>query len=399
MASKKPNRSKLKPSRVKVAKRKISRPGRGKKPDPRYPKKPTPKPPKPKPQGRPGKRELARRKAAAAAARKRRAADRTRQWLNDRLALAGAILWRAPDGVARAFPSWSAVEQRELCNAIVEIRDGSFRGMPDAPPVTLALNSNGTLFSAGLEAPLAWSYFLAYVAQSVVAEMTGETRWSLSTYTTSELSLLFDSRSLFEWLTGQQRYGILRQHNLLFSHGAVTPGDPVRTFDFLKTNGLLGATARETIERVLDWCRDNLVHYYDGSDPANFRGYWQYEGWPPVERILSATTHSIHGHKHWTAGCWGTTGFLRTVLRTANIPVALENPCGGHAMPRFVREALFLSHGDDPYSSLSKDAPRFPIGDLLIDQAKYESWFGSSVPEATRCDNVGRRPRELRGLG
>lgn len=46
--------------------------------------------------------------------------------------------------------------------------------------------------------------------------------------------------------------------------------------------------------------------------------HWQYRGWPPVERIISGTNDPVLGVRHWTAGCRGTSGFLRLVLRTTN---------------------------------------------------------------------------------
>ena len=51
-------------------------------------------------------------------------------------------------------------------------------------------------------------------------------------------------------------------------------------------------------------------------------------------------------------------GFLRAVLRTANIPVA-QTRVAGHALVHLVREGLFLSHGDDPYGGLSEATPPF----------------------------------------
>jgi hypothetical protein len=35
------------------------------------------------------------------------------------------------------------------------------------------------------------------------------------------------------------------------------------------------------------------------------------------------------GQQHWTFGCWGTAGFLRTVLRAANVPCTLAIACTG----------------------------------------------------------------------
>jgi hypothetical protein len=321
-------------------------------------------------------------------------------WLRDHPQVANAIVWR-DELVPRPYPSWTPSEQAELCKAVWEIRLGTWAGLSATPAMTLSLfttvNPDGTrdLFSTEIDKATAWQYFIGYVAQSIAAEQSAWLTWSVAGYSAAELELLFDSRSLFEWGSGPQKYAVLRDHNILFRHGAAMPGDPVRTFDFLRTNGFLAPTTRGTVERLLDWCRSNLAHFYGGFDPANMNAHWQYEGWPPVERIISGTTHPQYGFAHWTGGCWGTVGFLRTVLRTANIPVMLERCCD-HALPHFLRDAIFLSHGDDPYNGLSKgNPPPFPIGNLLLDQATFNSWFGPTVPVSTVCTNVGRQTREL----
>ena len=44
-----------------------------------------------------------------------------------------------------------------------------------------------------------------------------------------------------------------------------------------------------------------------------------------MKRIINGTLHPKYASdppRHWTAGCHGTVGFLRAVLRTVNIPVA-----------------------------------------------------------------------------
>ncbi|MGH7460119.1 MAG: hypothetical protein ACREMA_03705, partial [Longimicrobiales bacterium] len=55
-----------------------------------------------------------------------------------------------------------------------------------------------------------------------------------------------------------------------------------------------------------------------------------------------------------------------------------------------------LSHGDDPYSYAFGNPPFFPTADLLIIEATFQAWFGPGVAEEQRCDNVGRRSRDLR---
>ncbi len=77
-----------------------------------------------------------------------------------------------------------------------------------------------------------------------------------------------------------------------------------------------------------------------------------------------------------------------------NIPV-LEQHISDHAVINFTTEHKYLSHGDDPYNRLTKTTPPFPAAELLIDQAKYDAWFGSGVSDATKGKNIGRRGLEL----
>ncbi|MFQ5925461.1 MAG: hypothetical protein ACE5IE_05640 [Dehalococcoidia bacterium] len=312
-------------------------------------------------------------------------------WLATRPAIANAIVWQAPGGSTKAYPAWSASEKYQLFTTFQRIRLRESPGLPAAPPLTVTPGPTDNV-ATRLAPDLAWNYYLAYIAQSLAAEAGEWLRWSISGYTVDQLALLLDSRSLFSWEVETASY------NIPFNLGAVTPGDPVRTFAFLGTNELIAWTPRQAVERLIGWCRNNLVHFSGGWDTANAYNQWQYYGFPPVERIISGTVlrdHPEWGNAHRTGGCWGTTGFLRAVLRTVNIPVTLETRCG-HALPYFVvRESAYLSHGDDPYNALSKATPPFPAGELLTDQAKFDAWFGASVPTDTMCKNIGRRTREL----
>jgi len=321
--------------------------------------------------------------------------------------LADAIVWRAPgpvaavNGVPTPYSQWSGQQKKDLSDAWVRIRTGSYPGLSATPKVGLVLD-NGEVFSTTLPPATAWRYYIGYVAQSLAIEADRAVPWSLDDYSPSQLVWLLDSKSLFHYSSGLQRYGTPRQHTSLESLGAAQPGDPVRTFRFLDGHGLIGADRRETVERALEWCRTNLVHFYGRWTPDVHRDHWGYRGWPPVERILAGTTHPQFGFAHWTAGCWGTAGFLRAVLRTVNIPSSIEMR-DGHALPRFHRASgsgsgagdLYLSHGDDPYNSLWRATPRVPIADLPITAAEFGAWFGPGVSPPPGGSNVGRQTVEL----
>ena len=81
------------------------------------------------------------------------------------------------------------------------------------------------------------------------------------------------------------------------------------------------------------------------------------------------------------------------MLRVVNIPVK-NAPAAGHALPYFISEGKYLSHGDDPYT-WSIRSSSIPIEELFIDQETYDAWFGPSVPSEKQLQNVSRRTDEL----
>ena len=109
---------------------------------------------------------------------------------------------------------------------------------------------------------------------------------------------------------------------------------------------------------------------------------------------MSGTYPGATTFEHWTAGCHGTTGLLRNVLRAVNVPVQILRVCG-HGQVRFLTEGTYLDHADNPYNTGFK-ASALPASALLIDETTYASWFGTSqVNHDTNCANVGRRAMEL----
>jgi hypothetical protein len=164
-----------------------------------------------------------------------------------------------------------------------------------------------------------------------------------------------------------------------------------------------------------------MGHFGGSVNVGNFEDHWQYRGTVPVSRIIEGTKVSSSqnqewGFCHWTAGCHGTNGFLRAVLRVANIPVIYTRKVG-HATPYFPTEELYLSHGDDIYGGsfyigineippLDEEEnpisflqnitkPQYPAVDLLINKTTYDSWFSSNLPAEAIKNNIGRRKTEL----
>lgn len=310
-------------------------------------------------------------------------------WLTDNPSISGCILWEDASG-PHPWSSWSAGWKAELRQAFDLAQSRGTIAVLDVPPnqATFTDTDNVTTVLAAADA---WAYYKASVAQSLSAEIGAHFPWSLHAYSPDQLVQLFDSREMFHWIASPAGYRIES------AHGHIVPAPPASSYAFLSTSSLIGHTRLDTLARIIDWCRANLVHFSGGTTAANMSEQWQYRGWPPMMRVLSGTPLTSHpelGIMHRTAGCWGTTGLLRAFMRVLNIPVKLVHP-GGHAQPWFMADGRYLSHGDDPYNALGRATPPVPAGEIPIDQATFDAWFGAGVSAADKLNNVGRRMREL----
>lgn len=344
----------------------------------------------PTPPDTPGLKHLIKAKPYFRPKPKRPKSDELADYLAANPSIASEIKWfsqASPNW--QPYPTWSSAQKAQLATVYWQIRKGKFPGLSATPPMTYLSSGMWEGVTAGVgigvDETTAWNYFLAHVAQSLVVEIAGLAPWSLKSTPSDQRSLLLTTYGLFEY------HSSVNAH--LLKIGA-TPGDPVRVYQFLATNKFIGLNRRETIGRLLDWCRANMRHYVGGLDAAVAQAHWQYNGYPPVERVIAGTTHPQYGFAHWTMGCPGTTSFLKAVLRTVNVAVERVS-ADGHATPHFVGENLYLSHGDDPYDGLLTTTPAIPIDALFIDQTKFTAWFGSNVAPLTQQDNVGRRCTEL----
>lgn len=313
-------------------------------------------------------------------------------WLAAHAAVAGALVWQGAGG-AVSWPSWSSTQKAQLRSAFASAWSRGQIAMTEPPPNQAVIGDLDSVSQILTEAD-AWAMFRAYVAHSLATEIGQWVGWSIAGDTATNLALLLDSRQMFT-----RRADGNYQIGLMLGRAVLAP--PRYTVDFLGRNDLIRSTRLATIARVIEWCRDHMVHFTGAFDGKNVEDQWQYRGFPPVARVVEGTpfTGSSTELRHRTAGCWGTTGFLRAVLRTVNIPAELVTTRCNHALPHFPSEGRYLSHGDDPYNRNSREPPPPLSGEaLLIDQAKFDAWFGAAVADAQVCDNIGRRPRELRGL-
>lgn len=326
------------------------------------------------------------------------------EWLINHSKIPNAIIWREnpskenPNGIPLSYKLWGQDKKRELSIKFWNTLFDILPGLNEAPDCIINLSDDGTVYSTDIKPNDAWIYYITYVAHSIRVEIDRLVHWSILRYNSSQLEYLYDSNTFFEYFKSDDVYSIIRYDKSLFSHGAVTVGDPIRIYDFIDNEKLIGMTRWGTIGRFLGWCRDELVHFKGENKREDYKKYWQYEGYPPVERILNGTELPDTGIKHYTAGCFGTTGLMRNVLRTINIPVLLEERCG-HAMPHFVYDTtheFYLSHGDDPYNSLYKHStPKFIPLELIINHNKFDEWFNKNLSNEIICNNVGRHALEL----
>ena len=310
-------------------------------------------------------------------------------WLASVPAVAAAIVWEDSTG-AHAWPSWSPSRKDELRQAFHQAWNRSSIAVPEVPDNQAVLADADTAVQV-LSAADAWAYFKASVAQSLTVELGRHVSWSLVGYSGEQLAQLFDGRQMFHRQESPAGFRIGSME------GHIVPAPPAFTYRFLGTSGLIGSSRRETLANVIGWCRANLVHFSGSLATANMVDQWQYRGFPPMTRVIEGTVQTSHptlGSAHRTAGCWGTTGFLRALGRTINIPVKLVTNAG-HAQPWFMADAAYLSHGDDPYNQLTRALPPIPPGEILTEAAAFDAWFGPTVSATARDDNIGRRVREL----
>lgn len=317
-------------------------------------------------------------------------------WLVQHPAVARAIVWESDRG-AVPWASWDAAWKRALDEAFaaeaaaLEGR-GDPRGFPVSDPpanIAPARSRSSTVLAPGD----AWRLYAAYVGHSLAVEILRTVPWSITSDPPEALAALFDGRSMFAWRGDLGGYLVDPARS-----GWVVPAPPAAEHGFLVREGILKPTRMGTVEAMIDWAR-RLRHVRGRLDLDNAERVWSYRGYAPVSRVLEGTGPD---HAHVTAGCWGTTGLLVAVLRAANIPVRLLTVRGkgragcSHALPYFMSEGRYLSHGDDPYNQLvNAYGEAVPVGRLLVDRATWTGWFGEGVDPTEKCANIGRQTLEI----
>lgn len=309
-------------------------------------------------------------------------------WLASHPAVRAKIIWESAEG-PRSFPDWSLEQQRELQAAFQVAALGQSIAMADSPE-NLAKPADDQFPTTVIGSRDAWTLYIAHVARTLAVETGRLVAWSLEDYVGEDMAWLLDSRAIFHW---DNNWGGYQFYS--FQGGAI-PAPIELTLKFLKERELVGPTRLKTIANVLEWARGNLQHMLGPQTTKVFESHWRYRGFPLLSRLIEGTVlpgYEDWGARHWTAGCWGTLGYIKAVLQLVNIPVRPDGACG-HVIPCFPGEGKCLTHGDDPYNGLTQANPPYPAEEMLVTEDQFNSWFGDSVPDEEKCANVGRQVRE-----
>jgi hypothetical protein len=339
-------------------------------------------------------------------------------WLAQNSSIASAMQWISPV-VANppqtvGYTSWPSAMQTALLQNFVNYWAWYTSGMTGTdptpvtdPPPNQHTTSNNDVLTV-LAPSDAQALYLKYLALTFVVELQGQVPWSLLQLDTASLAELLDSRKFFTQY-GSGGYDLIPM--------SVVPAPPLVAAKYVSDHNLLCSTRPETIAEAVFWAR-NLQHFQ--TDLTNFaqdeRDFWQYAGNPPASRVLSGTKYSGTRNTgsyagvptnltQWTMGCHGTTGLLKSLLRTLNIPVehfSNGNPSvtlpnnsfifSGHATLHFTADHLWLSHADDPYFLNDAILP-FPLQALEIGDTQFFAWYpntgaASTVAPGRQQDNL-----------
>ncbi len=365
------------------------------------------------------------------------------QWLSTKQTIASKIAWvytnhysnmaefyQVSDNELIYWQDWSAQQKNDLQQAFAHAYnwyfvDNQLTDTSPTIPVNVSQNVNNPIASfpdTAISPAAAWNLYVSWLAHTLLLESYSLLPWSIINYDDESQHLLLNASRMMiaNSLSGSTNinYYHLVTDNYYDGNGSAyrrdirgwtTISTPIYTYNFLKDANVFSpaqtSTSRKAIENLLDWCkRENMSHFVNSFTYDNCETHWQYRGAPPVVKIIDGTNNG-YSFSHWSAGCHGTSGFLKSTLRALNIPVELTQVCG-HSIPVFRTEKVFLSHGDDPYSAIGLNnnslASLAPEGQLVPDKF-FQQWFGHSMYSDVTFANVGQQPwtffQELANIG
>jgi hypothetical protein len=322
------------------------------------------------------------------------------KWLAANPNVANAMFWN-PGDHPKPYAAWPAPFKEKLQVAFALAWNGVPTGLPDPFPNLSPLKDDNGGVEVTLRGEQAFALYAAYAANSLATEIGHKLPWSIIGFSASALRALFDGHEQYRKLYPRQdEYQVVLDG---------VPPAPETCLAFLRANKLVGPDRRATIAQLLEWCRDRLSHYTGMRKPFNMEAHWQYRGQPPISRVLSGTrwqgtekkwSPTGDPRRRYTAGCWGTTAVLTSVLRTVNIPVrqvlASDTDTAGSGMERhsaayFPADELCITHSDDPYSAFVRYLPSFDIKQIIVSKPQWDLWFPArSKPDLQAPRNIGR---------
>ena len=292
---------------------------------------------------------------------------------------------------------------------------GFFNGeyLPPVPDNLLApLADHDSTFTV-IDHDVAWKLYLGTIAHSLAVEIGGFVPWSISAYSPGDLSVLFNSASMFVPSYGRwylpDNVTIRSATGYFVDEIIIAP--PTMNFEFMVSQDMIRPTQYQTVGQYLDWGRENVIHtgqhtlgnviISDGRDAISAESYWGYRGLTPASRVIDPPP-TIYGEVHasWLFGCPAMSRFTQELLRAVNLPAqtSVANVGQtGHTVPFFWTIGYTMSHGDDMYDArLIKSTPQFPASHLLIPIATFNNWFwGPGLLGPDGSANVGRQLIEL----
>jgi hypothetical protein len=304
-------------------------------------------------------------------------------WLSQHARIRGALTWSDETG-SRSYKSWPEQRRQELVDAIQAYLDGSTPAVPLDPSNVLPLADTDLPATAFAPAD-AWALYVGYCGHAIAMEISQRFAWRLEDYGNGDLDRLLSSRQMFQVVGGA--------HRLDDQVEWAVPAPPHTVREFLEGAGIVADDRLVTVSRLLDWCRDHLWHFFGPPTAATMQAVWQYRGYPPVSRVIAGTVDANNpdrGQQHWTGGCWGTSGFLRSVLRAINIPATSAYRIG-HRLPAFTADRRYHTHGDDPDGPNTRAVKEIAGSDLLIDKTAFDARFAKKVT----TDDIGYRVWQL----
>ena len=314
-------------------------------------------------------------------------------WLKANRHIAANVVWLKFGRILQPWSQWSSAQRRDLTDAYFRARIDALHDIPDAPEEA-APQTVGAPGSTFYPEALAWRIYTSHLGTLIAGEQGGWLLWAVRTLSPEQRASLLDARHFFD----QWNFG-LRYVSGWEQSGPITLSDPTKVLRYLRQNGLVRATRRETVSAMVEWGRRNMLHYGETRGFPNDVGdlneqHWQYRGDPPQIRVLEGTTRTTDGQfSHWTHACHGTAALVKATLRLLGIPVLDIHPCQEHATIQFPTEGWYLGHGDTPYDR-TVDSTR-PIDELFMGESEFEALLGPQVDYNLRCVNIDRHAASL----